>query len=748
LLSPGGTAASRHSKDRYKEFHGMAFFQAENLWVEIQDEAAVLRFDVAGKTLNVLNRPALTDFGTALDCIAAEKNFRRLIITSAKPTGFLAGADVHEFQHIAGPQDASALSAAGQQLFDKLEALSIPSVAVVAGPCLGGGLELALACDYRCAVEQPKTQFGLPEIKLGLLPGWGGTQRLPRTIGLERAFHVILGQRTLGARDARAWGLADAIVSSDGGPQEWFRRLQPLPTVKRSKKGLPLRTLRQKLLESTSLGRSVLFRGAEAMLKKKTPDDMPAPREAFHAIRTGIARGMSAGLAYEREAIGRLATTAACRNLVALFFEMDLAKQLPPELAGIQTKEIKRVGVVGAGAMGAGIAQLAAVRGCEVVIREVNETALAAGTLKIAALFSQAVGRGVLTQAEAQRRLATVKGTVGWDGFADVDLAVEAVIEDLELKKKVFRELEAHSRPGTLLATNTSSLVVAHIQEGLAHPERVAALHFFNPVHKMPLVEVAHAPATTPEATAALTRWAIALGKTPVVVKDSPGFIVNRILIPYLNEAVVLVREGMAAERVDEAMRRFGMMGGGPLEVIDLVGIDVAAHIGRTVQPAFADRFPPNPAFEALAQRGWLGQKSKRGFYNYAGKKKRISPEAVALVRQTAAQPASLVRSLPRPAQLREATERMVLLMVNEAAAAVGEGLVASPDLIDRAMVFGTGWAPHRGGPLRYADDRGLADVVRAMTELARRLGPRFAPCAELARRAESGQRFRSPLPR
>jgi 3-hydroxyacyl-CoA dehydrogenase/enoyl-CoA hydratase/3-hydroxybutyryl-CoA epimerase len=729
------------------ESPGMAFFQADNLWVEIQDGTAFLRLDTAGKTLNVLSRKALVDIDTALDRIASEKNVRGLVVTSAKPTSFLAGADIHEFAHIAGPHEASALSASGQRLFDKLEALPIPSLALICGACLGGGLELALACDYRWAIDHPRTQFGLPEIKLGLLPGWGGTQRLPRVVGLERALHIILAQHQLGAREALRWGLADAVVASDGGPEGWLGRQETVPTEKRPKRQLPLRTWRQKLLESTGLGRSVLFRGAESILKKKTPDDMPAPREAFEAMRTGITHGMAAGLAYEREAVGRLATTPACRNLVALFFEMDLAKQLPPELAGVPTKEIKRVGVVGAGAMGAGIAQLAAVRGCEVVIREVNEMALAAGSLKIAGLFSQAVARGVLTQADAKSRLAAVKGTVGWDGFADLDLVVEAVIEDLELKKKVFRELEAHTRPDTLLATNTSSLGVVNIQQGLAHPERVAALHFFNPVHKMPLVEVAHSPATTREAVAALTRWAIALGKTPVVVKDNPGFVVNRILIPYLNEAVLLVAEGLPPAGVDDAMRRFGMIAGGPLEVIDLVGLDVATHIARTAQPAFADRFLPNPAFEAMVQRGWLGKKSKRGFYTYSGRTKAVNPEAAALVRQAAPADGTPMASLPSAARQREATERMVLLMINEAAAAVGEGLVASPDLIDRALVFGTGWAPHRGGPLRYADDRGLADVMRAMTDLTRRHGPRFNPCAELIRRAESGQRFRAPLP-
>src|SRR5690242_17547610 len=281
----------------------MAFFQADNLWVELQGDTAFLRLDVAGKSVNVLNRKALADIAAALDAIAAAPGVRRLVVTSAKTTGFLAGADVHEFAHVAGPEDASALSAAGQQLFDRIEALPIPSIALVSGPCLGGGLELALACDYRWAVDHPKTQFGLPEIKLGLLPGWGGTQRLPRAVGLERALHVILGQHQLGAKEALRWGLADAVVASDGGPQGWQVRLPTIPAQKRPKKSLPLRTWRQKLLESTRAGRSILFRGAEAILRKKTPDDMPAPREAFEAVRVGVAEGMAAGLAYEQ--IGR-----------------------------------------------------------------------------------------------------------------------------------------------------------------------------------------------------------------------------------------------------------------------------------------------------------------------------------------------------------------------------------------------------------------------------------------------------------
>ncbi len=392
--------------------------------------------------------------------------------------------------------------------------------------------------------------------------------------------------------------------------------------------------------------------------------------------------------------------------------------------------------LVGAGTMGAGIAQLAAIRGCEVVIREVNDPALAAGVLRIFALFNKAVERGVISDEEAKRRLNSIHGTTAWKGFADVDPVVEAVIEELEAKRSVFRDLEKEVPPSAILATNTSSLSVRQLQEGLKHPGRVAGLHFFNPVHKMPLVEVIQAPLTKDETVGALVRWAVQLGKTPVVVKDSPGFVVNRILMPYLNEAVLLAAEGMAVAHIDQAMRRFGMPMG-PLELLDQVGLDVAAHIARAMEPLFADRFPPNPAFQQMREHGWLGQKSGLGFYRYQGRKIKVHEAALAVVRAEASGPASSWRTGLSPSdQMHQARQRMVLLMVNEAAACLGEQLAENASAIDLAMVLGTGWAPHRGGPLRYGEDQGYARVVSELQELAQQYGPRFEPCAELRRLA------------
>jgi 3-hydroxyacyl-CoA dehydrogenase/enoyl-CoA hydratase/3-hydroxybutyryl-CoA epimerase len=705
----------------------MAFFQADNLWVsQLADGVAALVLDVPGRSVNVLNRQVLADLDAALDRVEAEPSFHLLLIRSGKPDSFVAGADLHELGAVGSAEEAAALSERGQRLFNKLAGLRMPTVAVISGPCLGGGLELALACDYRVVVDHPKTQLGLPEIELGILPAWGGTQRLPRVVGLEHALHMILGARRLRAREALRWGLADGLVEEAGDEPPDFLAAP----VKRPKDGLPLRGWWQRILESNRLGRYLVFRGAGRVLKCRVPDDMPAPFEALQAVRVGLEQGLEAGLHYEREAVGRLATSAACRNLVGLFFRREEARKLPAEAAN-GAPPIRRVGVVGGGTMGAGIAQLAALKGYTVVIQEVNETALAQAILRVLALFNHAAERGVLPAAELPGKLSAVHGTTAWKGFENCDLVVEAIVEDLQAKRELFRDLEKHTPPSCILATNTSSLRVQQLQEGLAHPGRVAGLHFFNPVHKMPLVEVVRSPQTRARVADALLHLVVALGKTPVLVKDGPGFLVNRVLMPYLNEAVVLAAEGLRFELIDRAMRRFGMPLG-PLALLDQVGLDVAAHVARAVQPAFEGRLAPNPAFVRMQEKGWLGRKAGRGFYLYRGGRKKGPNRAAQQLLQagpgapTAAEPAS-------PDELMAAArQRMVLLMVNEAAACLGEGLAAGADAIDLAMVLGTGWAPHRGGPLTYGREVGFATVVKSLEELARRHGPRFEPCAEL----------------
>ena len=724
-------------------------FQSETVAVEKDaDGSAFLKIDVPGQTHNMISHQVLADLDAALDRVAAVPRLPLLVVRSGKPAGFLAGADLHGFLEIADETAAEALSERGQRLFDKLASLPMPTLAAIHGPCLGGGLELALACDYRLVLDSPRTQLGLPEVTLGLLPGWGGTQRLPRVVGLQRALVMILEGKRLKAREALRWGLADVAPTNESElrTQLAYLGIKAIQQGKRPLKGLPLRTWKQRLLESTAAGRALIFGATERVLRKRVWDEMPAPAEALQAIRVGLKEGMEAGLAHERAAAGRLAVSPACRSLITLWLRGEQARKLPESLRAAEPPEVRNVVVVGAGVMGAGVAQLAAVRGAAVVVREVNRAALDAGMKRIRELFDKAVARRVLSEEEARKRFAAVRGTTGWDGFHDADVVVEAAVEDLDAKRAVFHELDGRTGPTAVLATNTSSLLVARLEEGLTYPERVGGMHFFNPVHKMDLVEVVRTAATNERSVAVLVRWAIALGKTPVVVRDSPGFVVNRVLTPYLNEATLLVAEEMGIQEIDKVMRRFGMPMG-PLELLDQIGLDVAAHVARSLGPILEGRIEANPVFEKMCEHGWLGQKSGRGFYTHRGRRRTPNHLAENLLAAGLGDGGAVSRALPPEARESEARERLVLLMVNEAALASGEGLAETAEVIDLAMVLGTGWAPHRGGPLRYADERGLAAVVAALDELAARHGRRFEPCAELRKRAESGGRFTQPGP-
>ncbi|MGL4554558.1 MAG: 3-hydroxyacyl-CoA dehydrogenase NAD-binding domain-containing protein, partial [Gemmataceae bacterium] len=646
-------------------------------------------------------------------------------VRSGKKTGFLAGADLREFAAIQDPAEAAATSRRGQGVYNRLAALKAPTVAVVHGACLGGGLELALACDYRLVFDRPDTTLGLPEIELGLLPGWGGTMRLPRVVGLEHALQIILAGKRLNAREALAWGLADAVAADEPTLREEVARLLVRATWagKRDRTALPVRTWRQRFLEGNWLGRGLLLKGTERMVRNKTPDDMPAPLEAFEAVRAGVNDGASAGLRREAEAAGRLAVTPACRNLIGLFFQREAAKKLPA-WAG-DPRPVRKVGVVGAGVMGAGIAQLAALAGREVIVREVDEKAVAAGNARIDALFAKLVERKRATAQHAARCRAAIKVSTTYHDFNHADLVVEAAVEDAALKRALFAELAGKTR--AILATNTSSLTVASLA-GVPDPGRVAGLHFFNPVHKMPLVEVVRHAGTSDETAGRLMKFVLDLGKTPAAVGDGPGFVVNAVLMPYLEEAVILLSEGLRTAAIDRLMRRFGMPVG-PLELLDQIGLDVAAHVAASLGQAGVAA----AVFEKMREQGRLGEKGGTGFYRH-GKKPAPDPAAEAL----AASLGTPGAKLPAAALAAEARERLVLRMVNEAARLADAGR-ADADTVDLAMVLGTGWAPHRGGPLRYADLRGLADVRAALEALAGRLGPRFTPADGLSRR----ERFR-----
>jgi 3-hydroxyacyl-CoA dehydrogenase/enoyl-CoA hydratase/3-hydroxybutyryl-CoA epimerase len=708
----------------------MAFFQTGSLWVnQLSDGVAALILDVPERSVNALSRQVLADLDAALDRVAAEKSFRLLVIRSGKPATFIVGADIHELAGLKTPEEAVAFSELGQRLFNKLWRLPIPTAAVIGGACLGGGLELAMACDYRIVLDHPRTLLGMPEVELGLIPAWGGTVWLPALVGTERALRMILGGQRLSAKEAVAWGLADEISSEK---EEEPPACLAAPVKRRW--GPPARlSFRQRILENR-LGRWLIFRGAARRIRRRAPDDMPAPFEALEAVRAGLRGGMDAGLACEREAVARLSQSDACRNLIGLFLGREAARKPYEKKQRGGPEPIRRVGVVGAGAMGASIVQLAILKGCDVVVREPTEPALGAAILRLLGLFNQAVQAGLLAPSDVQKTLANIHGTTAWKGFADLDLVIECVAEDAKVKRSVFREMEKHTSRSTALVTNTSSLAVAPLGEDLQYPDRVAGLHFFNPVLKVPLVEIVPTAATKQEVLDELAGWVVGLGKVPVFVKDSPGFLVNRILAPYLNEAVTLVAEGMRVQLVDDAMRRFGMLAG-PLQVLDQVGLDVAAAVASSLSAALPNAPSPSRGFEVMRSQKWLGSKTEVGFYRYRRGRASPNPDAERLLREQAATGHVIENASPDDL-MAEARERLVGLMVNEAARCLAEGLVKDAATLDLAMALGSGWAPHRGGPLRYGAWRGYGDVVESLEGLARRLGPRFEPAAELRRLA------------
>jgi 3-hydroxyacyl-CoA dehydrogenase/enoyl-CoA hydratase/3-hydroxybutyryl-CoA epimerase len=689
----------------------------QHLRIQRAGQLATLWLDVAGQSHNVLGHAVLAELDAAMTQIEAERGLRLVVVRSAKPAGFAAGADLREFPELREPAAAQAFCDEGHRVFDRLARLPITTVAVIHSVCLGGGLELALACDYRIAAGETRATIGLPEVELGLIPGWGGLQRLPRVVGWIAALEMILGAKRLSAEQARKRGLVNAIVRDESEIPAAIERF-----VGRSKRtgrigGRPF--------EKIAPARWFIFRHAEMTLRRRAPDDMPAPFEALRVLREDARHGRNASEVAERQSIGQLATSSACRNLMELFLRHEAARKTPAESA----QPVRRVGVVGAGTMGAGIIQLALIKGFSVTVQQRSAESLAAGKKRVAELLGKAADLNLLSSEQARRHLDSVTWTTNWEGFGAADLVVESIAEDVVTKREIFRSIEQHVRPNVPIATNTSSLCVEWIQEGLQHPERVVGLHFFHPVHRIPLVEVIRPAAAAESAIATARQWAVDLGKTPVTVGDSQGFVVNRILMPYVNEALLLLGEGLPVKRIDAVMRRFGMPLG-PLELLDRGGIDVVAKMAEAMKSQMGERFAPNPIFDRMCEHGWLGTKSGIGFYQYRGKSARPNPklhEVEPGVQRTFGQVE------------REARDRMVLLMINEAVSCLARGLVERPELIDLAMVLGTGWAPHRGGPLRYADEIGVANVVAKMEEFHRRFGPRFEPHPELKRRASAG---------
>ncbi|HEY3218448.1 MAG TPA: 3-hydroxyacyl-CoA dehydrogenase NAD-binding domain-containing protein [Candidatus Limnocylindria bacterium] len=684
------------------------------------DGIARVVIDRPTDAVNAIDPPLIAALLRAVD-EARSARPRGLVIASAKPDQFVGGADLSMLSSWNSATEISEASRAMHRLVTEIAGLPFVTVAAINGSALGGGYELALACDWRVAADASSVRVGLPEISLGLLPAGGGTQRLPRLVGLTRALDLILGARRLSARRALRAGLVDEVVLP--AALERAARDRALRGQKRALTGGA--TVADRAATWIAPARALALRQARQRATTETRGHYPAPQRAIEAIATGLSRGIPAGLEVEARAFGELATSAVARNLITLFL-LGL-KQRRAASADLPRGEAPSdIAVVGAGLMGAGIAQSAAIAGMSVRLRDVDDAAVTRGLGAIRTLTEDAGRKGVVDRREARRAIARVTGTSDWSGFGRAELVVEAVFEELALKRRVLSEIEAVVRVDAVIASNTSALPIAEIATGARHPERVVGMHFFSPVHRMALVEVVRHASVDPSAVARVVAAGQALGKTVIVVRDGPGFYTTRVIGVMLGEAARLLEEGARIEDVDRAMTEFGWPVG-PFTLMDEVGLAVAHHAGETVAAALGTDADTRNAVAVLNGAGLLGKRGGEGFYRYEGKKKTPNVRVYQLLEVSA-----------RPALAgAETAERLTALFVNAAAQCLDEGVLRSAAEGDLGAVLGLGFPPFLGGPFRYADSRGAAlrDLLRA---LADHHGPRYGPAESLA----NGRRY------
>ena len=645
-----------------------------NINLTIDDKIATLTFDREGSSANLFDTATLDELASKIDAIQRESDLTGLIIVSAKPNIFIAGADLKQLSTAKGEQ-LSEMITVGQQVFNRIADLPITTVAAIHGACVGGGFELALACDWRVASDGSATRIGLPETQLGILPAWGGSTRLPDLIGLQDALKLILAGKIVKAPDAKRRGLVDSVV-----PHEH------LITEATKCVGKGKRHLTHNPLTHNHGVAAITRRLAHSDLMEKTGGHYPGPEAALEVVANSIGESRDVSLKAEHDAILRLSELPETAQLIRLFFLQERARKHQHTTA--EPRSIHRAGVIGAGVMGSGIAYWLSTRRFEVTLQDINESAIAHGLDLIQHLYDEATKRHVLTNHESARGRDRIHTANSVAPLTNCDFVIEAAVEDISIKKTIFANLAARSRPDTLLATNTSALPIRDLIPHVSHPERLLGLHFFNPVHRMQLVEVVRTDTTSDETIATAVAFVRKIGKLPIVVKDSPGFLVNRILMPYLVEAATLFERGGDPADIDSAMTEFGMPMG-PLRLLDEVGLDVAQHVAETLAAAFPDRMHVPGIVGKLLENGHAGRKSGSGFYNYDDDDNTANAIALDLCEET----------IPIP---NDTQERLAQLMTDEAQRCLDEGIADSADDIDLAMVLGTGYPAFRGGPMQY----------------------------------------------
>ncbi len=693
------------------------------------DGTGLLYFDLPGEKVNKFSTAVMQELKEVTSELKSEK-LKCLLLMSAKKGVFIAGADVSEIRDMTDAKQAYNAGRQGQEVFKSFGDLPYPTIAVIDGACMGGGLEISLACTYRVASDSPKTKIAFPEVNLGILPAWGGCTRLPRLIGIQRALDIILTGRSLSAKRALRSGVIDKIIAAEWAEEKALQFAAEIIAGKgggyksKREQGFAVATM-----EKTSVGRNIIFSQAEKMVLKKSGGKYPAPLKALKVIKDGFGKSLEEGFELEAQALSELIPSPISKNLVQIYFwTEEVKKENGIGTSKAKAHDVNKAGVLGAGVMGGGIAQLFASIGVDTRVKDINYDAVAKAYQQAANVLKEKVKKRRLSKEKYREIMLRISGTTDYTGFANTDLVVEAIVENLDIKRSVLSELEENVSKNTIIASNTSSLLIDDMATALKNKKRFVGMHFFNPVHRMPLVEVVRGKDTSNAAVATVYNLCKRAGKTPIVVNDGPGFLVNRLLLPYMVEAVSLLEEGHSLLNLDRIMRQFGMPMG-PMELFDEVGIDVAHKVAKILQASMGDRMAESDLLDKLVAAKRLGKKTSIGFYKYDDNKKVFDPEVEKLI------------ALKNKTILSDddIQKRMVFPMINEAARCLTDEIVSTPRDVDLGMIFGTGFAPFRGGLLKYADSIGLAAVLKGLTDFEKRFGARFKPSGALNEFEKSG---------
>ncbi|MFN8369661.1 MAG: 3-hydroxyacyl-CoA dehydrogenase NAD-binding domain-containing protein [Bacteriovoracaceae bacterium] len=700
---------------------------------EVKNSLAYIGFGFnEKKSMAVFNVATLTDLNTIADHLSAnaeKEQIKAAIFFSHKEGCFIAGADISMISSIDSEKEGREGSEKGQQIFNKIEDLKIPTIACINGVCLGGGLEFAMSCSVRIASDSKKTSLGLPEVKLGILPGFGGTYRLPKFIALPDALDMMLTGKTVDGKKAKKLGLVQETYDSMTllkMAETWIEKRDKVPDS-------GIKDTLQSLAMDNFFTRKIIFQKARETVLNKTKGFYPAPLKILDVVESTYGKSRTTSLAREAEAFGELCITPQSKNLQHIYFLTEYSKRYNGPVSGAPLKAIKTGGVLGAGTMGGGIAWLFADNNQKPYMKDLNKEALELGLKQAAQNFSGALKRKKMSQDEFERKQRSIKAVTNFDGFKQVDLIIEAIVENIDIKKKVFAETEKEVADDTIITSNTSSLSVEEMSKALEKPERFCGLHFFNPVHMMPLVEIITHSKVSAQTLESVHKWVTGVKKTPIIVKDGPGFLVNRILMPYLNEAAYLLEEGVSIEAIDKACLDFGMPMG-PCRLMDEIGIDVGVKVGKIMYAALGERARACELSHKVSDLKCLGKKNGKGFYLYDenGKVGAINPEVTAILPTT-----------PKVLDETAIQMRLFLPMINEAAQILDEKIVENASTVDLGLIYGIGFPPFKGGLLKYADSEGLDRILGALEKYAAEVNKdRYSPVPYLKKLVNDKKKF------